>query len=95
MQCKGKVFQRKGLSLFYQYLTLPTTPLLLFLDHVNNLMPVLPFLLSSDSVIAVAAYNILKLFVCKPFKDSAVHKFLFVNRQKLIMIVCSIPYDPS
>ena len=74
---------------------MPTTPLLLFLDHVNNLMPVLPFLLSSDSVIAVAAYNILKLFVCKPFKDSAVHKFLFVNRQKLIMIVCSIPYDPS
>lgn len=85
--------QKEGLMLLYEYFLLPSTPLHFFLDNKDILIAVMPHLLSNNGDLAQAAYHVLKLFVCKPTKALAVHELLYVNRQKLIMILCMIPCD--
>mgnify|MGYP004429921233 FL=1 len=73
--------------MLYDYLVLPTTPIYVFLNDVSNLIAILPYILSSSSIVVAKCYSVLKLFICSPKKDRAVRRYLFLNRQKLIIIL--------
>lgn len=85
--------QREGLALLYNYLAMPSTPIHLFLDSLDNLLTVLPFILSSNKSVCLNCYHVIKLFIAQPHMSPSVHEFIYMNRQKLIVILATISYD--